>query len=93
LLPLLFRFALAYAIVKVQENKEGPELNGAHQLLVRSDDVNVMGDDLNMVKKNTEALLDADEGVGLEVRVDIASPDCGTKSQPFENVASSNTWE
>jgi hypothetical protein len=57
--PLLYNFALEYAITKVQENKADFELNGTNQFLAYADDVNLLGQNINTMKKCTWSLLDA----------------------------------
>ena len=55
--PLLFNFALVYAIKSVQVNQDGLKLNGTHQFLAYADGVNILGERAHAVKENAEALL------------------------------------
>jgi hypothetical protein len=55
--PLLFNFALEYAVRNVQENQVG--LN-----------VNLLGDNTKTINKSTETLIDASKEVGLGVNIE-----------------------
>jgi hypothetical protein len=63
----LFNFSLECTIRKVQENQMGLKLTGTHQLLVNADDVNLLGDNIDNIKKNTGTLFDTSKEVSLEV--------------------------
>jgi hypothetical protein len=68
--PLLFNFALEYAIGKVQDNRVGLKVNGTHQLLAYADDMSLLGGNIDTINKNTATLIDASKEVGLEVNVE-----------------------
>jgi hypothetical protein len=70
LTTMLFSFALEYAIKMAQENHVGLKLSGTRQLLGYADDVNVLEDNVNTIRKNTETLIDASKEVGLEVNAE-----------------------
>jgi hypothetical protein len=69
LLPLLFNL-VEYDIRKVQENQVGLKLNGTHQHLAYADHVNLLGDNIDTTKKNSDTLIDASKEVGLEINVE-----------------------
>jgi len=63
---LFFNFALEYDIRRDQVNQDGLKLNGTHQLLAYADDVNILGESVDTVKKNAEAVVAATKEIGLE---------------------------
>ncbi|PNF32224.1 hypothetical protein B7P43_G18020 [Cryptotermes secundus] len=54
----------------VQGNQVGLKLNGTHQLVAYTDDVNLLGDNVDTIKKNTQNLIDASKEVRLEVNTE-----------------------
>jgi hypothetical protein len=81
------------------------KFNGAHQLLAYADDVNLLGDNVDTIKKNTQTLTDASKKVGLEINVEKTkymllschqnvgqNRDKKTANRSFEICHSSNIW-
>jgi hypothetical protein len=48
-------------------NQDGSKLNGTHQLLICANDVNLLGENMYNITKNTVALWVANKVAGLEV--------------------------
>jgi hypothetical protein len=65
---LLFQFTVEYSIRKVQERGGGRKFKGTHQLLAYADDMNLLGDNIDAIKKNRETLIDASKEAGLGIK-------------------------
>jgi hypothetical protein len=76
------------------------KLNGTHQVLASADDVNLVGDSIDAIKKNTKTLIDASKEVGLEINLEKTkymllsyhqnvgrNQDINIASKSFENVS------
>jgi len=68
--PMLFNFALEYAIRRVQVNQGGLKLNGTHQLLAYADDVNILGGSIHTLM---QAIVAASREIGLEVLIKLST--------------------
>jgi hypothetical protein len=85
---------LEYAIKEVKENQAGLKVNGTHQLLAYADDMNLLGDDLDIINRNTVTLIDASKEVGKPQYMLVfpyqnadQSRDIKTANRSFENVS------
>jgi hypothetical protein len=56
--------------MKVQKNQAVVKLKGAHQPLAYADDVNLLGNNIDIINKNTGTLIDSSNVVGLEVNAE-----------------------
>jgi hypothetical protein len=57
----------------VQENQVGLKFNGTHQLLAYAHDVNLLGDNVDTIEKNTESLFDASKETRRETKCMLLS--------------------
>jgi hypothetical protein len=103
---MLFNFALEYTIKKVQENQMELKFNGTHQLLAYVDDVNLLGDNTDTTKKNTETFIGSCKEIGLKINIEKAkhlllshhlnafkNPSHKIANKLFENVSQFKYWE
>ena len=67
---MLFNFVLEYAVRRVHVNQRGLKLNGTHQRLVNTDDVNILGGSVHNIYKNTDALDVVSKKIELEINYD-----------------------
>jgi len=68
--PLLFDFALEYAICRVHVNQDELKFYDTHPFRVYADDVNILRGSVHPIGKNAASLLVARKETGLEVNID-----------------------
>lgn len=64
---MIFEIVLWFAIKKMQQNTNGPEVYQIYRLLVFCN-VRLLGEDIIIVQKNKKRLSDASMDIGLEVK-------------------------
>ena len=67
--PLIFNFALEYAIRKVQETNLGLDMKVIHQVLAYADGVNLLSDDIRTIGRNGDVLLNTSKNICLAVNI------------------------
>jgi hypothetical protein len=67
---IAFQICLKVAIRRVKDNEKVSEYNRTRQVVVFTGSVNFLGENGNIVKENTEFLLNAAKDVGLEVNTE-----------------------
>lgn len=67
--PFLFKLRLEYPIKTIQENQVGLKCNGTYHVLCYTDG-NLLGENIDAIKKITEAVLDPSKEIGLEITAD-----------------------
>jgi hypothetical protein len=65
-LPYFVNFTSEYVSKNFEENGDGLELHGTHQLLVRAGDVTLLAKNINSRQQNTDALLGVVKGYRSE---------------------------
>jgi hypothetical protein len=68
---MLYRHCFSTMLYNMPLGRQvGLKLNGTHQLLAYADDVNLLGDNLDTIKKSTDTLIAASKEVGLEINAE-----------------------
>jgi hypothetical protein len=71
--PLLFNFALEFAIWRFPVNQKVLKLNVTHQLLVYAHNGNILSGIIHTIRKNREVLIVATKEISLEVNAEKLS--------------------